>query len=483
MAQRFLSTAVVLLASLSVVLAHTHHDEISEEEANAPIDSILWIHMFLQVTVWGILFPIGMVLGLAKSRWHVPLQSTGFALTFAGYILGHSHGGRAFPPSAHGHFSNFLLVPVLLQLSLGIYLKLHIHEKTWRPYAVLAHGTLGKTYPIFGWVQMLFGAIVMGGFCRGGHLGQCLAHYIMGSGFIAYGTLVALLLLSGEAWLRNRGRSPEWWDSWVIMLWGIVNTFTEHHGGSWSAKDLQHTTLGILWWAGGMLGIFLSRNNQRNVVPAIIIILTGWAMSDHAQALMISTKVHAMFGYTLMTAGLARIIEICFLPSPSIPQPPGMVMSTTDDEINSDHTLHEERPALQQSKKEKTIWAFRHVPPFLLVSSGLLFMSATDEELENVHNHGMDHVTYTLIMYSISFTLYFFINLLIHLYQTSGRNAAPRVQGSMALGEDGPGAIELRTPLTANGNWYTRVPTTGAASSGNDPSDATPKHVLGDDED
>ena len=72
-----------------------------------------------------------------------------------------------------------------------------------------------------------------------------------------------------------------------------------------------------------------------------------------------------MFGYTLMTAGLARIIEICFLPSPSIPQPPGMVMSTTDDEINSDHTLHEERPALQQSKKEKTIWAFRHVPPFV----------------------------------------------------------------------------------------------------------------------
>ncbi len=157
-------------------------------------------------------------------------QSTGFALTFAGYILGHSHGGRAFPSSAHGHFSNFLLLPVLLQLGLGIYLKLHIHERTLRPYAVIAHGILGKSYPIFGWVQMLFGAIVFGGFCRGGHLGlfterihvtrvshrtgQCLAHYIMGSGFIAYGTLMALLLLSGEAWLRHTGRSPEWWDSW-----------------------------------------------------------------------------------------------------------------------------------------------------------------------------------------------------------------------------------------------------------------------------
>jgi len=36
-------------------------------------------------------------------------------------------------------------------------------------------------------------------------------------------------------------------------------------------------------------------------------------MSDHAQALMLSTKVHAVFGYTLMLAGLARLIEVCFV--------------------------------------------------------------------------------------------------------------------------------------------------------------------------
>jgi hypothetical protein len=59
----------------------------------------------------------------------------------------------------------------------------------------------------------------------------------------------------------------------------MVNTFTEHHGGAWSVKDMQHTyvssdnclskrdqpicrVLGVLWWAGGALGIFLSRNNQ-----------------------------------------------------------------------------------------------------------------------------------------------------------------------------------------------------------------------------
>lgn len=30
---------------------------------------------------------------------------------------------------------------------------------------------------------------------------------------------MAILLLVGEAWIRRSGRSPEWWDSWVIMLW------------------------------------------------------------------------------------------------------------------------------------------------------------------------------------------------------------------------------------------------------------------------
>jgi len=54
--------------------AHEHHDQLTEEEATAAVDSILWIHIFLQAAVWSILFPIGMVLGLSRSRWHVPLQ-------------------------------------------------------------------------------------------------------------------------------------------------------------------------------------------------------------------------------------------------------------------------------------------------------------------------------------------------------------------------------------------------------------------------
>ncbi|KAA1470261.1 hypothetical protein DENSPDRAFT_774306 [Dentipellis sp. KUC8613] len=417
---------------------------------NAPVDAVLWIHMFLQAAVWGILFPIGMVLGITRSRWHVPLQasSAGFVLTLGGYILGHAHKGRQFLPSAHGKFANIIFIPIILQLALGVYLKLHIHERTLRPWAVRAHGVVGKAYSVIGWVQMVFGAIAFRGYCRGDDLGQCLAHYIMGGGFIAYGVIMAILLLVGEMWVRRSGRSPEWWDSWVILLWGIVNTFTEHRGTVWSVKDMQHTILGILWWCGGILGVFLARNNQRTVVPAIIIILTGYGMANHAQALMLSTAVHSMFGYTLMLAGVTRIIEVCFI----VPKfyPVGVIETGEDNQ--SEHTLADGNGKDEGSSKGRS---FRHLPPFvrIIVPFMLLFMSATDEELHFVNDNGMDHVTYILIMFSIAFLLYTHILFLINLYSTSGRNAPDAASNVKDVG-----AIELTTPTTSTGRWYSRLP-------------------------
>ncbi|KAI5122818.1 hypothetical protein M0805_000160 [Coniferiporia weirii] len=435
---------VVLFAAVLSVAAHGHHNELTEEEKNAPVDAILWIHMALQAAVWGILFPVGMVLGMSRSRWHVPLQSLGFALTTAGYLLGHSHKGRAFLPSIHGSFAKFLYIPIAAQLVLGIYLKLHIHEGTIRPWAVRAHGVLGKSYPIIGWSQMLFGAITFRGYCRDGNLGQCLAHYIMGSGFIAYGIILAILLIAGEAWIRRTGRSPEWWDSWVIMLWGIVNTFTEHRGAHWSVKDMQHTSLGVLWWAGGALGIWLSRKNQRSVIPSIIVILTGWAMSEHAQALMLSTKVHAAFGNVLMLAGLARIIEVCFV-APSLDKD----VTASDSDRHSERTLSPSGPA-SENPRLALVQAFRHLPPFLLVSAGLLFMSATDEELNYVNDNEMDHVTYVLIMLSLAFVIYTFVLLLINMWGTTGRNAPDATSSNQRGGSEDEG-VELD-------KWYQRVP-------------------------
>ena len=48
-------------------------------------------------------------------------------------------------------------------------------------------------------------------------------------------------------------------------------------GSKWNATDYQHTSMGIIWVAAGVVGIWLSRNEQRSVVPAIVIALTAAA--------------------------------------------------------------------------------------------------------------------------------------------------------------------------------------------------------------
>jgi len=39
------------------------------------------------------------------------------------------------------------------QTACGIFLKLHIMEKTVRPWIVRVHGILGKFFPVIGWTR------------------------------------------------------------------------------------------------------------------------------------------------------------------------------------------------------------------------------------------------------------------------------------------------------------------------------------------
>lgn len=180
------------------------------------------------------------------------------------------------------------MLMLVAQVAFGVYLKLHlergIHAKI-RRVVVLLHGVIGKLMPVASWVQMLFGGITALGFCRsaGDHVGQCLAHFIMGSSFIAYGIIMCIFMLVGQAFLRRTGRSQEFWDSLTIAIWGCINTFTEHRwGGVWNHGDIQHTSMGVVWWCAGLLGVWLSRGRngepKRNLVPGLVIFLTGYAM-------------------------------------------------------------------------------------------------------------------------------------------------------------------------------------------------------------
>lgn len=182
-----------------------------------------------------------------RSRYHVPLQSVGIVLSLFGSYLGHHHGGREYPATVgYGHRQRLTsrctvswprsssccssrwvstcldlccADPLSQQASLGIFLKLHIMETTVRPHIRRAHKVVGVLYPIVGWTQMLFGVATALNFCRGGNLGQCAAHYIMGSAFIAYAAILVIMLNVGGAWLKRTGFSQEMLDSTVITVW------------------------------------------------------------------------------------------------------------------------------------------------------------------------------------------------------------------------------------------------------------------------
>ncbi|CAI7589797.1 unnamed protein product [Penicillium pancosmium] len=391
------STSLVALFA-ATALAHGGHEAVPDGEAISlePIDSTLWVHMILMGFAFGIIFPLGMVLGIVRSRWHVPVQIVGTIIAVLAYFLGHAHHGRQFGKNAHASFANWLMLILVAQVVLGVYLKLHLvkaGQARIRWIFVLAHGILGKIMPVISWAQMLFGGIAALGFCQDDHMGQCLAHFIMGSAFIGYGICLTILLLVGQFWLRRTGRSQEFFDSLIIAAWGCVNTFTEHRWGQeWGHNDLQHTTMGIVWWCAGLLGMWLSRNRygrpKRNLIPAIVILMTGYAMSAHPQSLMISTMIHSIFGYTLMAAGLTRIIEISFV----LRDQSAVSMNGTDPN------------------------SFQYLTPFLLYASGFLFLGATEEQMKLLSDAGITHVSYILILYSIAFILFLFVNVLLHIY-------------------------------------------------------------------
>ncbi|KAK9459320.1 uncharacterized protein V1516DRAFT_506867 [Lipomyces oligophaga] len=416
------SLCLVIFSSLVTSAVAHDHDAVDIPEGEyisvEPIDSILWAHIAIMMISFGLCFPVGMVLGLNRHRFHIPVQVFGTVLAIAGYFLGHSHKGREFSSgNVHSSFARFLMPFMFAQIAVGVFLKMHLERGLLgriRGGVVKIHMVFGALMPVFSWVQMGFGGIVALGFCHGDHLGQCLAHGIMGSAFIAYGCILAIMLLVGQGWLARTGYSQEFLDSAVITAWGIVNTFTEHRWGQkWSHGDYQHTSMGIVWWAAGLIGLLLSRSHgrpKRNFIPSFVIILTGWAMSVHAQHLELSTKVHAMFGYALMSAGLFRLIEIGFI--------------------------------LRDAPTEGDPHSWQYMPPFLLVASGFLFMCANEEQLMLIYQNGIDHSSYTLIIFSLSCVVFFYFLILIRLWQQTSGNDGMAIKYEVA-GDDSSMDLEM----------------------------------------
>jgi hypothetical protein len=83
----------------------------------------------------------------------------------------------------------------------------------------------------------------------------------------------------------------------------------------------------------------------------------------------------------------------------------------------------------------------------LLYASGMLFMGATEEQMNLVAGSGLDHVSYVLILYSLSFVIFLFVNMLVHLYDrstTDPTKASPAANGRPRMNGRHPEDTQLR---------------------------------------
>jgi len=231
---------------------------------------------------------------------------------------------------------------------------LFVGRRTRRAARVL-HVVMERGILLGGLVAMANGTVVYGGIGRGDGVFNVLAHYIKGGIFFLYGLLTLGRWMGafadlGWAWNVKPARgfmghghwtipSAEFTESFVIWLYGVTNVFLEHlaaWGGAWTAQDLEHVSISVMFFGGGLLGMMIESRKMRdllnyavvssseahpadeswqpprhypfsmNPMPALIIMLLGAMMSAHHQDSMLSTMLHGQWGGLFMGFALAR---------------------------------------------------------------------------------------------------------------------------------------------------------------------------------
>lgn len=418
---------------------------------------LIIIHVTCMITAYGILMPLGIMLGIRRHKYHVPVNALMFLFAMAGYFFGYGHHmfgigegvhdhdheegegadmgnmpgmndiskrqagdtsaehyGWNWKISAHGAMGNLLLFLLFVQVGMGVYRKL---TKT-KPRLRLAwlsgqlprkiHSYLGKAHLVLAYIQIVLGFIKLMNACPGQAFGQCASHIVMGGSFWWYGGIYIAYLVGSFPGVSR----PEKIESLVMTVWGVINFTVLHQWGTrWSHADLQHTSLGMLWVAGGLLSLLLESQYsplaqfmiRKNPLPAILIILTGYAMGQHAQYYMFATVIHTFFGYALMLGGVCRLIQLALRPSVSpLSEDGGMEEDDDVQDRTKTHPGSDNIPGL--AKGENPVSAFFGFLSALgIISAGLLFQSAHEEQLNIIMYYLSDPSTYINWIMSLAF--------------------------------------------------------------------------------
>ncbi|OKL60852.1 hypothetical protein UA08_03204 [Talaromyces atroroseus] len=198
----------------------------------------------------------------------------------------------------------------------------------------------------FGFVAVATGGVTYGGIFKGEGIFSGLAHFIKGGIFFWYGLVVLGRFMGcwanfGWSWnvkpAGSRAVTGEFVESALIFTYGSTNVFLEHLAGwgkAWTAQDLEHVSISVMFFGAGLCGLLLESNRVRNwlkqsimgktaapsqqeeessavsfnPMPLLIIFLLGIMMGSHQQQQMVSTMVHKQWGNLLSGAAMARAV-------------------------------------------------------------------------------------------------------------------------------------------------------------------------------
>ena len=245
-------------------------------------------------------------------------------------------------------------------------------------------------------------------------------------GFLTLGRWMGCFAEIGWAWnlkppagvvssRKARVPSAEFVESFVIFLYGCTNMFLEHlaaWGGEWTAQDLEHVSISIMFFGGGLCGMLVESQRLRDLLnntiltspanrgkdassqewatpknygtsmnpfPGLIILLLGLMMSSHHQASMVSTMVHKQWGTLFVGFALARAVTYILMylspPSSYLPsRPPSEIITS-----------------------------------FCLISGGLIFMASNKDTVAAMEYYGLN------AMFAFTVTMGFTAFLMAHI--------------------------------------------------------------------
>jgi len=230
----------------------------------------------------------------------------------------------------------------------------------WQRIGRGAFATTERVLVFLGYMQVLTGLATYSGICRDNYINVCLAHLIKGGIFWCYGLVTFARFLGSFAdlgWSWNLAPRPdgnnsivsaEFVECLVIFVYGVTNTWMERFGvapGSpYSTKEVQHIGIAVMFWFAGLVGMGIESRRVKgwlsapvsaayaaqsalavatptppsyrasfNPFPALVIGVTGAAMSAHAQAYVFQMQIHVLWGGLLAAFAVLRWLTYFFV--------------------------------------------------------------------------------------------------------------------------------------------------------------------------